>query len=171
MSIRKAAETTPVVDSATTTVPPARPTSNDIATLVALHEAELAARDLYQKTIDAASVSDADKLAAVSLIREHHRAYGQALAGLLGKSATNIANADLVNAHLEAFGSSSKFAEAAFALENTLIATHTSAIGTLEGTEGAALIASIVITEGRHAVITAELAGKNYLDAQLSGAK
>ena len=170
MSIRKAAETTPVVDSATTTVPPARPTSNDMDTLVALHEAEVAARDLYQKTIDAASVSDPDKLAIVTLLREHHRAYAQALAAILAKKATNLANAAIYDANVEAFGSSTKFAEAAFALENTLIATHTAAVGTLEGTEGAALIASIIITEGRHAVVVAELAGKQYLDAQLAGA-
>lgn len=160
MSIRPSADSS--------AAPPARPTKNDIPILVALHEAELAARDLYRIAVDANVVSDDDVSAVVKLMVEHHRAYGQALAGLIGKPATNEADAALVTAHKAAFASTSQFAGAANALENDLALRHTDAIGVLEGTEGAALVASIVITESRHAVITAELNGATSLDALLS---
>jgi Ferritin-like domain len=163
MSIRRSGGTP------TTTVPPARPTKSDIPTLVALHEAELAARDLYQIAVDESVVSDEDAIAIVRLMVEHHRAYGQALSALLGKAATNVADAAIVAEHEVAFGSGATFAATANTLENHLITLHSDAIGVLEGTEGAALLASIVITEGRHAVITAELAGKTSLAEVLAG--
>ena len=51
-------------------------------------------------------------------------------------------------------------------LENVLAATHTALVGRLESTDAAALVASIVTTEARHAAVLAELAGAG-LDAAL----
>ena len=167
MSIRSGADTPPMVDSATPTVASARPTKADINLLVALHEAEIAARDLYDMTINASSASG-DEAAIVALVREHHRAAGQALSGLVGKAATNVANADIV-AQFESGFSGSGYAEAAHRLENLLVATHSDAVAVLEGTQGVALVASIVITEARQAVVMAELAGTTDVDAQLAG--
>ena len=56
---------------------------------------------------------------------------------------------------------------AAYNVEATLVATHTDLIGQLEGTNGAALIASILITEARHCTVLAVIAGETDLDVLL----
>jgi len=50
-------------------------------------------------------------------------------------------------------------------LENTLVSTHVSLVGTLEGTEGSALVASILTIQARHAAALALLGGRALADA------
>ena len=54
--------------------------------------------------------------------------------------------------------------DAASALESTAVATHTDILGKLHGTDGAALIASILIVEARHGTVLASLNGSTDLD-------
>ena len=44
------------------------------------------------------------------------------------------------------------------------VATHTDILGKLQGTDGAALIASILIVEARHGTVIASLNGSTDLD-------
>ncbi|NDD62137.1 MAG: hypothetical protein EBZ46_07780, partial [Actinobacteria bacterium] len=53
---------------------------------------------------------------------------------------------------------------------NTLVATHTSLVGTLDGTAGSALVASIITTQARHAAILALVAGRALNDALVNSA-
>ena len=52
-------------------------------------------------------------------------------------------------------------------LENIAVATHTEVVGALQGTDGAALIASILVVEARHVVVLLDMAEQTDLDALL----
>ena len=54
--------------------------------------------------------------------------------------------------------------DAASKLESTAVATHTDLLGKLQGTDGAALLASILIVEARHGTVLAYLNGAASLD-------
>jgi hypothetical protein len=56
---------------------------------------------------------------------------------------------------------------AAAELENIAVATHTEVVGALQGTDGAALIASILVVEARHVVVLLDMAEQTDLDALL----
>jgi hypothetical protein len=56
---------------------------------------------------------------------------------------------------------------AAYAFESTAVATHTDVLGKLQGTDGASLIASIIIVEARHGTVLAYLNGSTDLDQLL----
>ncbi len=137
----------------------------DIAQLISAQERELTVRDLYQLALDNDVATSDDEKAVVGLLREHHRAYAQALAGFLGKTATNKRNRALYFSQEQFFGkgSMSSLAAAAQNLENGLIASYENLVATLSDVAAVALISSIIITEARHAVIMAELAGKTDL--------
>jgi hypothetical protein len=131
-------------------------------------EAEQAAHGLYAAAAGSA-VGRGDAGPAIALMRDHHRAYAQALNGLYGEGASSTRSA----AVLEAFAARVTDPAAALGalreLENVLAATHTAVVGSLESTDAAALVASIVTTESRHAAVLAELAGDD-LDAALDRA-
>ena len=54
--------------------------------------------------------------------------------------------------------------DAAYTLESMAVATHDDILGKLQGTDGAALVASILIVEARHGTVLASLNGKTDLD-------
>ena len=57
-------------------------------------------------------------------------------------------------------------AAAGYDLESTLVATHTELLRALEGTDGAEMLASILIVEARNCAVLADLAGNgDDLDA------
>ena len=79
-----------------------------------------------------------------------------------------MAAADVVEQFGDGFGGSlDELLAAAYELEATALATHIELVGMLQGTEGAALLASILAAEARHATVLADLAGAD-LDAQLT---
>ena len=57
--------------------------------------------------------------------------------------------------------------DAAYTLESTAVATHTDILGKLQGTDGAALIASILIVEAAHGTVLADMNGSTDLDELL----
>jgi hypothetical protein len=114
---------------------------------------ELAARDLYRAAIDAGATGT-----AWAILADQHSQYAQRVAGLTGISA-NAADSAVYEANLAAF-QSDRPANAAFELENTLIATHTAVLGQIEGANAADVLASVVAMESHHAAYLAERSGR-----------
>lgn len=104
---------------------------------------------------------------------DHHRAAGQALAGTVGALATNVRSDDVFNAFRGRIQGSDKNSvlDALRELENTLANTHLSLVGALEGTQGAALVASILNIQARQSAALAILAGRSLDDALINGAE
>jgi hypothetical protein len=154
---RAGATATP--DQTTTTAPPRQPLDADKRLLGAAQRAELAAVALYDTALAGRQLVG-DQRAVVAGIREAHEAYGQSLSAILGKAAPDIAEQAVVEQFGGAFGGPvGAMLEAATLLENVLVATHTELVGALEGTDGTALVASILVVEARHATVLADMAG------------
>ena len=136
---------------------PFTPTDADRARLRAMMHLELAAHDLYRASIDAGLDGDAGALAAV--LATNHEAYGQAIAGVAGLSASSPTSA-VFDQFESAFATSDHvaWATAANELEQTFVATHTEAIGSFEGIESVNLVASILVVEARASVVLADVA-------------
>ena len=141
-------------------VSPVRPTPADTVLLASAQATALAMRDLYQAAVGAGA--GGEHVACLVSIAAHHDAYAQTISSLIGRAAPQARDSDVFSANEADFGSDTMAAAlAAHALEKSLVAAHTEVIGMLEGTEGAALIASMVIIEARHVVALAAIAGKS----------
>ncbi|MBU3717789.1 MAG: hypothetical protein FGM45_05735 [Actinobacteria bacterium] len=140
-----------------TTMPPRRPTPADIELLAFAQQAELAARDLFAAAAD--NGVGGEHTASVACIAAHHDAASQAISALIGRSAPQARLDSLFVASRNAFLNDDSFATSAWELENTMVATHLSLLSALDGTEGSALVASIVSAEARHAAALAVIAG------------
>lgn len=165
--------TTPIEstsESPSTTRAPRRPTSADTDLLGFAQTVELTARDLYRVAVEAGA--GGPHLASLAAIAAHHDAYAQAISAVIGRSAPQQRNESLFDTLRSAFDTKAdSMALAAHDLENLLVATHTSLLASLDGTEGAALIASILIVEARHSAALAAIAGLSptaNIDAFLS---
>ncbi len=136
---------------------PFAPTAADQRRLRAMMYLELAARDLYLASLDAGLDGDAGALAAV--LASNHEAYGQAIAGVAGFSASSATTA-VFDQFESAFATSDHvaWAIAANELEQTFVATHTEAIGSFESVESVNLVASILVVEARASVVLADVA-------------
>lgn len=148
----------------TTTLPPKRPTTDDIQLLGFVQGAEMAAAVLYAKSLGITSATDTQhKVLAVAA--QSHKSYGQALAGFLGRSAPNAVDQSVVDTFASEFdsGDLDRIIAVARKLESTLVATHIDVIGKLQGTDAANLLASIVTIEGRHGTVLADMAGAKGL--------
>ena len=158
------ASATPVT---TTTAPPQRPTDNDEALLGFAQSIELSATGAYEAVLDRADELSLpeDVYPVFEVFREHHKAYAQSVSGLLGRAAPNTSNptADAEFGAPFTTGSLEEVMTAAIALEETAVATHLTLLDQLEGTDGAALIASILVTEARHATVLSALSGNDAL--------
>ena len=139
-----------------TTTPPRRPTDGDIALLQIVQQVELAARDLYSAALEGAEGEAANTFAG---LQAHHDMYAQSISSQIGKAAPQTRDEKLFSSMKSGFD-----AAAGWELENTLVVTHIDLLGRIEGTEPAALLASIVVGESRHAVALAALAGKSPVD-------
>jgi len=124
----------------------------DKALLIVAQSAELAVHDLYLNAIAKAGFAG-DELATMQLFADHHLAYVQAIGGLLGSDAPFERNDTIYQQYLSATSSRATAASTLQALENTLAATHTDILSRIVGTNGAELIASIIVVEARHAAI------------------
>ena len=145
---------------------PTPPTPADRALLAFANSAELAARDLYAAAASLPAFGADEKTMLVGF-HDHHLAASQAIAGLIGKDAVNVREDAVYNAFRGKVMGSDKTAiyDALRELENTLVSTHVSLVGTLEGTEGSALVASILTIQARHAAALALLGGRALADA------
>jgi len=154
---------TPVTASKIISDSPVRPTEADNELLASAQAAALATRDLYQAAVAAGATGD--HTATFVSLAAHHDAYAQAISSLIGRAAPQARDDELFSANKSDFESDATTAAlAAHTLENSLVAAHTELIGELEGTEGAALIASMVVIESRHVVALATVAGKSPID-------
>jgi Ferritin-like domain len=153
--------------ASTTTAPPKPPTDGDVDLLAFAQTVELAAVDLYDMALDV--IGDGDERSVFAAVRESHQAYAQSIGALIGTAAPGEPLADVVSALEDAFstGSTAEIASAAYDLESTAVATHTELLGQLQGTDGAALVASIMIVEARHCTVFATIAGETDLDTLL----
>lgn len=144
-----------------TTTPPRRPTADDIELLGAAQSLELTARDLYRAAVSAGV--GGDHLASLACMATHHDMASQSISAVIGGDAPQTRNDDLFDS-LESGFTSDDVALTAHGLENSLVATHRFLLGELDGTEGSALIASILITEARHSAALASVAGLSPVD-------
>lgn len=147
---------------------PQRPTTADSVLLGVAQRLELAAVSLYDTALAGEALTD-DVRPTFGYIRQSHLAAAQALSALLGRSAPGQPLEDLLDEAADSFSSSSltEVAAAAAELENLAAATHNDLVGALEGTDGAELVASILVIESRHATVLAKIAGKTDLDELL----
>jgi Ferritin-like domain len=156
-------DTTPAT---TTTVPPKRPSDADVELLGFAQTVEIAAFRLYEEALGTAEFSEEER-AVIATFHDAHQAYAQSLSGFLGRDAPQVLN-PIYDEMLEAFsGDRASVLTAAYDLESVAVATHTDILGQLQGTDGAALIASILIVEGAHGTVLADIAGETDLDILL----
>jgi hypothetical protein len=142
---------------------PVRPTAADTELLASAQATALAVRDLYQAAV--AAGAGGEHVDCLVSIAAHHDAYAQSISSLIGRAAPQARDSKVFSSNKADFGSDTMTtALAAHALENSLVAAHTELVGELVGTEGAALIASMVIIEARHVVALAAIAGKSAID-------
>jgi len=114
---------------------------------------ELAARDLYQAAIDAGASGT-----AWGIFVTQHAQYAQRIAGLTGISASTADNT-VYQARVADF-QGTRPANAAYDLENTLVATHATLLGQIASSNVAGVLASIISMESRHAAYLAERSGR-----------
>lgn len=153
--------------AATPPTPPARPTAADTEVLAALQGLEFAARDLYQTALDAGA---SDEGGLLETLRSNHEGYANGISGLIGGAAPQTADEALFEQYVGDFDSSdlAEITAAGYDLESRTVATHLDALAELEGVDGAALIASILIVESRACAVLANLGGQgDDLDAVL----
>ena len=151
--------TTPAEDATTTATAFNLPTADDQGLLDFAQSIELAATVLYGQAAEALGGEPVVTAQVVDVFGAHHKAYAQSISGLLGRNASNTANASLVDQLTKSFSDAAGVVEAALALEEAAVATHLSLLGQLEGTDASTLIASIVATEARHAAALKAIAG------------
>ncbi|HEY0518008.1 MAG TPA: ferritin-like domain-containing protein [Ilumatobacteraceae bacterium] len=149
--------------STTTTAPPTRPTADDVTLLGFAQSVELAARDLYDVALGTKAFDDNTR-AVIAAIREAHDAYATSLSGLLGRQAPQKADAMGQDLASTFSGAEDTILASAANLESTAVATHLEILGKLKGTDGAGLLASILIVEGRHGTVLNYLNGATSLD-------
>ena len=164
----QATTTTPTTAPATsTTAVPRRPSAEDIVLLAFAQTVELAAMSLYDQALVAVDLDDTQR-PVIQALREAHKAYGQSLSALLGRNAPNAPSQSVVDLLSAGFtGSATELLGTASMLESTAVATHQELIRQLQGIDGAALLASIMIVEARHGTALAVLAGKSDIDELL----
>jgi hypothetical protein len=150
----------------TTTSPPRQPTSADNVMLTFAQTLEVAARDLYDVALDT-KVFDEMQRSVIATIREAHEAYAASLSAILGRPMAQIP--DPIGEDMKAAfsGDLTGVLDAAYTLESTLVATYTEMLGKLQGVNGAALIASILIVEAANGTVLADLKKATDLDKLL----
>ena len=152
-------------DATTTTAPPRRPTDDDVTMLGFAESVELAAVAAYDTALGRVTAGtltlEASPAQVAQVMREHHVAYAQAIAGLLGRKSPGVTNAAVIKKFGEPFasGAAADVIKAAADLEGIATATHGSVLGQLTGIDGASLIASIMAMEARHSSTLTALGG------------
>jgi hypothetical protein len=145
------------------------PTSADKQLLDFALSAELSVHDLYVTAINSGMLSADEKL-MMEMFSEHHKSYAQSLNGLLGKAATNTPNEALYTTYAGQLTSAQAMNRVLQSIENTMVATHIDILSSLEGMDGATLVASIITVEARHAAIFGTLPTSSLSNALNSAA-
>ena len=166
---KKETRVTTKTSAAVPTAPPKMPTTADKQLLDFALSAELSVHDLYLKAIDSGMLSADEKL-MMQMFSEHHKAYAQSLNGLLGKAASNTRNEALFSTYAGQLTSAQAMSRVLQSVENTMIATHTDILSSLQGLDGATLVASIITVEARHAAVFGTLPNLSLSSALSSAA-
>ncbi len=145
------------------------PTSADKQLLDFALSAELSVHDLYVTAINSGMLSADEKL-LMEMFSEHHKSYAQSLNGLLGKAATNTRNEALYTTYAGQLTSAQAMNRVLQSIENTMVATHIDILSSLEGMDGATLVASIITVEARHAAVFGTLPTSSLSNALNSAA-
>ena len=166
---KKETRVTTKTSAAVPTAPPKMPTTADKQLLDFALSAELSVHDLYLKAIDSGMLSADEKL-MMQMFSEHHKAYAQSLNGLLGKAASNTRNEALFSTYAGQLTSAQAMSRVLQSVENTMVATHTDILSSLQGLDGATLVASIITVEARHAAVFGTLPNLSLSSALNSAA-
>ena len=166
---KKETRVTTKTSAAAPTAPPKMPTTADKQLLDFALSAELSVHDLYLKAIDSGMLSADEKL-MMQMFSEHHKAYAQSLNGLLGKAASNTRNEALFSTYAGQLTSAQAMSRVLQSVENTMVATHTDILSSLQGLDGATLVASIITVEARHAAVFGTLPNLSLSSALSSAA-
>jgi hypothetical protein len=158
--------TTSGAPTTTTTLPPRQPDADDRALLGFIQSLELTAVAAYGIAINAKKLSDTTGGIA-AIFQVHHRQHAQATGSLAGASAPNAANASLVAAFAPQFQSAAAekdLLSLAYQVENAAAATYAAALAQITGTDPAAVLASILPIESRHAIVLGQAIGLEVRD-------
>ena len=166
---KKETRVTTKTSAAAPTAPTKMPTTADKQLLDFALSAELSVHDLYLKAIDSGMLSADEKL-MMQMFSEHHKAYAQSLNGLLGKEASNTRNEALFSTYAGQLTSAQAMSRVLQSVENTMVATHTDILSSLQGLDGATLVASIITVEARHAAVFGTLPNLSLSSALNSAA-
>jgi hypothetical protein len=157
--------TTAAATTTTFPAPPERPTPGDQVLLNFAGGVELAAQSCYDNVLDRVRSGqitfEQETLTVMEVLRQHHLSYAQSIASILGKLAAIVPDPGALAAFGTAFsnGTADAIVRAANELEDTACATHLSVLPQLMGTDGAALLSSILIVEGQHSTALQVLSG------------
>ena len=138
--------------------------SSDIKLLAFAHTLELTTRDTYTVAVARKSLSD-DERALLEQFHANHVAYEQSLNGLLSKNAVTKRDDAIYASFSAKLSEAQNIWLALLEIENIMIASHTKAIETIESAKVAALVASMITVEARHAAILASQATTNISTA------
>ena len=166
---KKETRVTTKTSAAAPSAPTKMPTTADKQLLDFALSAELSVHDLYLKAIDSGMLSADEKL-MMQMFSEHHKAYAQSLNGLLGKEASNTRNEALFSTSAGQLTSAQAMSRVLQSVENTMVATHTDILSSLQGLDGATLVASIITVEARHAAVFGTLPNLSLSSALNSAA-
>ena len=166
---KKETRVTTKTSAAAPSAPTKMPTTADKQLLDFALSAELSVHDLYLKAIDSGTLSADEKL-MMQMFSEHHKAYAQSLNGLLGKEASNTRNEALFSTYAGQLTSAQAMSRVLQSVENTMVATHTDILSSLQGLDGATLVASIITVEARHAAVFGTLPNLSLSSALNSAA-
>jgi hypothetical protein len=143
------------ISAAPTTTPPSAAQPEDKAILGFAQSIELAAVTAYGVAADSKLLTG-DLLTIADTFRSHHLQHAEAMAGQAGKLAPAVANESVLTAFGPRLTEAKNLEElltAIYEFENLAASTYTMALGVVQGTNPAALIASILPIEARHAVV------------------
>ena len=138
--------------------------ASDTKLLAFAQTLELTTRDIYAAVLTRKSLSD-DESALLEQFHAHHVAYEQTLNGLLSKNALNKRDEAIYEGFNAKLSEAQNIWVALLEIENIMIASHTKAIETIESAKVAALVASIITVEARHAAILASQTTTNISTA------
>jgi hypothetical protein len=156
-----AAATTSAAPTKTTTLPPAKPQAADLVVMSFANSVELALVALYSQALGTQKLG-ADNAKFVTRFQAHHRDHAQSFAGMGGKAITNITNQSLVSAYagrIQSASSEQAVMQVLLELETAAASSYAAALANIVATDPAYLVASILPTEARHAVVFGQKLG------------
>lgn len=159
-------DTTAAPATTTTATLPRRPEPGDIDVLTFAQSLELAAVAAYGEIVDSGQLDD-ETTKVARLFQRHHQEHADAFAGMAGSAAPNEANAaylDELSGSVEDAADQEALLRVALDIENRAAAFYIGALEDLVALEPAALVASIVPIDGRHAVVIAQAIGLDLED-------